>query len=215
MTSSASVRMQRPLDLVDGAIEGVERYPPELLRERLLQQRIKVLPKPAAAGDYVFPKPRLALMHAGRRPVPERRAFERGAHALLIERMAGLVQRREQCLADVAFIDPGRDAHVTDRELGAERMMRRVEPSTMEVIAHALGHRAAEIELGIFGERSAQTAVVGRRLLGYRLRDRHQLFAQLRQISCGSWPSSCLRRRRRSADRRCACRVRKIPRIRG
>ncbi len=49
----------------------------------------------------------------------------------------------------------------------------------MQVIADALGQRAAEIELAILVERSAQTAVVDRRLLGYRLHDRHQLFAQL------------------------------------
>ena len=48
---------QRSLDLVDGAIERVERDLRELVRKRPMQQRIIALPEGAAARDHDFPQP--------------------------------------------------------------------------------------------------------------------------------------------------------------
>jgi hypothetical protein len=46
----------------------------------------------------------------------------------------------------------GGDAHVAQRELGAERMMRRIEPSAPEVVADRLGGAQTEIELRFLSE---------------------------------------------------------------
>ena len=46
---------QRPLDLVDGAIERLERHALELAREGSAQLRIEMLPEAAAAPDHVLP----------------------------------------------------------------------------------------------------------------------------------------------------------------
>ena len=92
---------QRPLDLVDGAVEGLQRHALELAGEGIAQLRIEMLPEAAAAADHVLPKPRLALVHAGGGARAQRRAIQIGADALLVERMARLVQGREQRLADV------------------------------------------------------------------------------------------------------------------
>ena len=111
-----------------------------------------MLPEAAAARDHVLPQPRLAFVHAGRDAVAERRAFERGAHALLVHGVAGLVQRREQRVAEVVLVDARGDAHVAGGEFGAERMVREIEPPAREVVAHALGDAQAEIELRRLGE---------------------------------------------------------------
>ena len=97
---------QRAFDPVDGAIEGLRRDGAERIGEGVLQHRIKMLPEATTAPDHVFPQPRLALVHACRRPVAQRSAVERGGDALLVERMAGLVDDREQRIADVVRIDP-------------------------------------------------------------------------------------------------------------
>src|SRR5262249_60780538 len=112
---------ERALDLVDGAIESVERHIAELFGELVLQRRIVVFPEWTAARDHVLPEPRLALMHARRHAMAERRAIERLAHALLVHGMAGFMQPPEQRIADVIVAHAGGDAYVTGREPGAER----------------------------------------------------------------------------------------------
>ena len=74
-----------------------------------------MLPKTAAARDYVFPEPRLTLMDASRDTLPKRRAVEGSTDALLIHGVAGLVQRREQSVAKIVLADAGGDADVASR----------------------------------------------------------------------------------------------------
>ncbi len=108
----------------------------------------------------------------------ERRAFERRAHALLVHRVARLVQRREQRIAEIAFVHPRGDAHVAERERGAERMMREIEPPAPRVVAHALGDLEAEIELRLLREHLPQATVVRRRLIADGAHQRHKLAPQ-------------------------------------
>jgi len=56
---------QGPVDFVDSAIEGFNANVPELVRKCALQSGIKMLPKTAAAADYIFPKAGLAFVHPG------------------------------------------------------------------------------------------------------------------------------------------------------
>ena len=69
---------QRAFHLIDRAIESVEPYLSELIRKPILQNRVKVLPKRAAAADDIFPKPRLALMDSQRAPSPQGGAVKFG-----------------------------------------------------------------------------------------------------------------------------------------
>ena len=137
-----------------------------------------MLPEAAAARDHVLPEPRLALMHAGRDAVAERRAFERGADALLVHGVASLVQRREQRVAEIVLVDARGDADVASGKPGAERMMRQIEPAAPEVVAHALGDVQAEIELRCFGETLPQTGIVGGRLIADRAHHRDEFASQ-------------------------------------
>src|ERR1700730_11567293 len=112
-------------------------------------------------------------MHAGGGAGSERCAFEGSAHALLVERVASLMDGREQRLADIVLVNPGGDAHVTGGEFCAERMMGLVEPAAVEVVADLFDHGEAEIKLRALAKEAAQTPIVGRRLLGYGAHDRH------------------------------------------
>src|SRR5262249_9715155 len=134
-------------DLVDRAIEGVDRHPFEPVGKSPLQQRIEMPPEREAARDDDLPQPGLALMQAGRYTAPKRRAFERGAHPLLVERVAGFVDGREQRLGDVVLVDAGGNPHVAARKRRAERMVRQVLASAREVVAHPPGDAEAEVEL--------------------------------------------------------------------
>ncbi len=125
-----------------------------------------MLPERPAAADHVLPQPRLALVHAGRGTAAERRAVESGRDALLVHGVPGLVDGREQRLADVVQIDPRGDPHVARGEARRERMMRLVEPPALEVVAEALDHVAAERDLRRLVEGSVQDAVVDRGLPG-------------------------------------------------
>ena len=55
---------QGALHLVDRPVKGLETCPAELIRKTILQNREKMLPKRAATADNIFPKPRLAFVHA-------------------------------------------------------------------------------------------------------------------------------------------------------
>ena len=55
---------QGAFNLVDRAVKGLEPCLPELIWKTIPQNRVKMLPERAAAADDIFPKPRLALVHA-------------------------------------------------------------------------------------------------------------------------------------------------------
>src|SRR5260370_617373 len=79
--------------------------------------------------------------------------------------MAGLMQRRKQRPSDVAFVDARGDPDVTRGKRRAKRMMRPVEPPTLEVVAHLRSDPESELELGFFAERAMQATVIRRRLV--------------------------------------------------
>ena len=93
--------------------------------------------------------------------------------------MARLVQGREQRLLDVAIAHAGGDTHVVDRELGAEWVVRLVEPAALEAVAEAFGDAQAEVELCRLAEDAAQAAIVGRRLRGDGAHHRHEVTLEL------------------------------------
>src|SRR5206468_4220769 len=117
-------------------------------------------PEAAAAAYYVLPQPRLALMHTGRRAMAEGRSVVGGADALLIKGMARLVNGREQCISQVALIDPRGDADVAAREPRAEWVRGLVEAPAFEVVADAFRHAEREVELRAFRKGAAQTGVL-------------------------------------------------------
>src|ERR1700761_3609434 len=106
-----------------------------------------MLPKRPAACDDVLPQARLALVDTRRSPAPERGPFVGRGHALLVHRMSGLMQRREQRVADIVLAHPCGDPDVSRRKLGAERMAGFVEASAFEVVAHLSGDLQAKVEL--------------------------------------------------------------------
>jgi hypothetical protein len=71
-------------------------------------------------------------MNTGRDTFSQRRAIESGAYTLLVHRMAGLVQRREYCIAKVVLVDVSGDAYVAGRKARAERMMGQVKPAAVK-----------------------------------------------------------------------------------
>ena len=77
----------------------------------------------------------------------ERGGGERRIDRLFIHRVPGLVQRRKQRVAEVVFTHAGRDAHIARGEFRAERMVREIEPATLEVVAQALGRPFGEFQL--------------------------------------------------------------------
>src|SRR5690348_14699810 len=133
-------------------MERRERHVAKLVRKNLLQLRIIVLPESLAARDHILPQPRLAFVHTGRCAMPERRALKRSVHALLVHRMSGFVDGRERRIAEVAFVHPRGDTHITQREGGAERVMRQVEPTARGVVTHLTRDLETELELRLLRE---------------------------------------------------------------
>ena len=140
-----------------------------------------MLPEVAAAPDEVFPRPRLALVDTRGCPTPERGGFVRHVYPLLIHGVPGLVHVAEECLAQEVFLDARSDTHIAERELGHERMMRLVLPPAIEIVAQRLDDFPTESQLLRFGIELLQAAVIGNRLCGNRLHDRHQLCSKFRK----------------------------------
>ena len=120
-------------------------------------------------------------MHACGSAGSERGAFEYGADTLFVQRMAGLMQYREQRLADIMLVHAGGNPHVSCRQRRAEWMMGFVEATALEVVSNALGHEQAEVELCRLVESAVQAAIVDRRLLSDGAHERDQRFPQRRK----------------------------------
>src|SRR5215475_9095036 len=112
-------------------------------------------------------------MHASRGAPSQGCSFERRAHTLLVECVPRFMQRREQGVAEIGFVDAGGDPHVAGRELGAEWMMGLVEAAAIEVIAVVLDNGETERELLALSEGAAQAGVIGQRLVGNGTYQRH------------------------------------------
>ena len=143
---------QGAVDLIDSAIEGFKPHAPKTVWKRTLQFRIKMLPEPPAATDHVFPKARLALVDAGRRTPSERRAFEGRIDPLFVNCVSRLMQRCKERTYNIALIDAGCDPNVAPGKLRAERMMRPIKATALEVVAYLGDDAQPEIELHFFIE---------------------------------------------------------------
>jgi len=96
---------QGSLHLVDRAVEGLEAYLPELVRERIPQSREKMFPEDTAAANPHSPKPRLAFVDARRGSRSKRRPLQTPLRLLLIQRVTGFMHGREQRIPEVIFVD--------------------------------------------------------------------------------------------------------------
>ncbi len=101
-------------------------------------------PEMQAAADVVLPEPRLRLVHAHARGVGEQRAVQLAREALVVERMAALVQRREDRAQRIVGTRADRESHVVLAGHHRERMRRAIEPAALEVEAHVREQRRAE-----------------------------------------------------------------------
>ena len=144
-------------------------------------------------------------MHAGR-GAARRAACPRSSRSMPCSymRVPALVQRAEERVGEVVLAHARGDAHVAERELGHERVVRLVLAAALEVVAEAPDHLEPERELVGLGRVLAQARVVGQRLRGDGAHHRHQPRAQLGEQRAHRWRPSCRSRRSRSAGRRCA-----------
>ena len=92
--------------------------------------------------------------------------------------MTGFVDDREERVAQVVLAHAGGDAHVADREARGEGVRREVQAAAVEVITDGSRHLFAKGQLCLGGEMLLEAGVIGERLAGDGLDDRHQLGAQ-------------------------------------
>ena len=103
-------------------------------------------PEVSRAADEVLPEPRLRLVHAERRRLAGRQPIPVATQSLLVQAVPRLVHDPEQGRGQEAFVPPGGDPAVIGTGGRTERMIRRVEPSALEVETDArrdLLHEAA------------------------------------------------------------------------
>ena len=209
---------ERARDLVDGAVEGVERHVARAgpgKRSAAADRNSSQKPRLRATTIFSHSRDWLSCTPA-ETPWPSGVPSSAGVDALLVHGVPGLVQRRKQRVAEVVFAHAGGDAHVARGEFRAERMMREVEPAAREVVAHALARplRPNSNCAGSAKSRCRQESS-GAGCPQIASHQRHQLALAARRTVCGSTPSSCLRRHRRCADRRRGRRARRSRNIRG
>src|SRR5262245_1080187 len=110
-------------------------------------------------------------MYAGRRPTAERRTFERSIDALLVHRVSCFVQRAEQRVGKIVFLDTRRDTHVAQRKLRHERMVSLVLAAPSEVVSETFDHAASERELMVLRRAAFEARIIGWWICGDRLHD--------------------------------------------
>src|SRR4028118_537890 len=89
---------ERSLNFIDCPVEGIQGDMTQLLGEKGLQLGIEVFPEAQTPSDKVFPKSRLAFMHAGRCATGMGCAFIIAVDALLVQSVTHLVDRTKQRL---------------------------------------------------------------------------------------------------------------------
>jgi hypothetical protein len=77
------------------------------------------------------------------------------------------------------FVNAGGDPDVASGKSGAERMMGKVEPPALEVVAQTLRNMQGKIELRWFGKSLPQTGVIHHGLLTGRVHQRDKLSFEL------------------------------------
>ena len=113
-------------------------------------------------------------MHARRHAVARRRRRKRTIDALFVHGVAGLVQRREQRVAEVVLIDASGDAYVAFGKRRAERMAGEIEPAALEIIADPLGGKLGEFQLLGLRKIPANAAIIHLGLRADRIEQRHE-----------------------------------------
>ena len=137
---------QGRLDRVDRQVEVRGGYRSELFRERLPEMRLEKAPERAAARDLVLPQPALRFVHRHAHGLAERRSLIFQSRALLVQAVAGLVNRTEQRIERMVLVEPRRHADVRAAAL-AEGMQRHVDPPAPVVEPQAFGHAPQEAAL--------------------------------------------------------------------
>src|SRR2546423_11007403 len=108
-------------------------------------------PESAAPTDKVLPEARLRFMNARRRTATERGPGDLAAHALLVHRVPGFMDRTEQALVEERTRHARGDADVIGAETAREGMGRDVLSPMLEVVAEPLDHpkRVGNLEVGV------------------------------------------------------------------
>jgi hypothetical protein len=142
---------QRRLHEVHGEVEflGVERG--GLRRKQRAEARLEVAPETAAARHLVFPQAALRFVHRHAGVDTEGGAQLRRGEPLLVEAVAGLVNRGEEGIERLVGLETRRHAHVA-AGAGAKRMQRYVDAAAPVVEADFLRHLAQEGPLALHGE---------------------------------------------------------------
>ncbi len=119
-------------DLVDGAIEGVERGGGELFGEGFLEEGIVAGPEFAGASDQVFPEAGLGFVDAEGDAAGEGCGFEFWIDVEFVEGVAHFVEAAEESAREPLFFVAGGDADVVLGEVGAEGVDGDVEAAAVE-----------------------------------------------------------------------------------
>ena len=130
------LRAQRARDHpIHGSTKRLHRNAPQRVGKSLEELRIDMPPESRAPSDEVLPQAGLRLVHAGRRRLPHGGAVVRGIERLVVERMPGLMQQREESAGEVARVVAQRHPDVAGADDGAKGMLPHIEPAALEVEA--------------------------------------------------------------------------------
>ena len=121
---------------------------------------------------------RLRLVQAQRRRPPDRGAQVRGVLALLVQPVAGLVDRREHAHGQEALVDPRGQAHVRGARAAGEGVARDVLAAGVEVEAELAQHLQREVPLRFARVVLAHDGVVRPRGVEHAPREGHELRPQ-------------------------------------
>ncbi len=164
---------------IDAAVEALRVDAVHLRGERLLDERVVVLPEGAAAADEVLPHAALRLVEAERGAAGERRAREGAVAAVLVDAVAELVHRREDRV-HVVLVVLRRQPDVVHARARRERMHGLVEPPGVGGEAEVGEDLALHVLLGVDRELTGQERVVDRVVaLGDLGDQRHEACLQL------------------------------------
>ena len=139
---------QRGLDPVHRPVPVLQLDVAQRVGELLAQPRVEEAPEREAPADEVLPEPALRLVQPERGPARERRPFERGRDAVLVEAVPALVHRREEPV-EVRLVVARREPDVLDPQRARERVDGRIEPPGPGVESEALEHGQLEAPLAL------------------------------------------------------------------
>ena len=170
---------QRRLDEVDRAQPLLQLDAGKGLGKRLAIRRVVVLPERARATDLVLPEPGLRLVQSERRGAAGEGPLDLLADdPLLVQPVAGLVDRGHERAARVARRDTRRETDVVRTGARCERMRRAILPPGLHVEAEVADHALGERELRLGRELPCEERHVGTRPICDLGDERNELVAQ-------------------------------------